>query len=495
MVISKIILIKSCCIGALLILSSTPLFSRKSNSSNEKRNNIQKSNQPKQSNNDTTFKVNFINQSDYVSPGFIRSPFLAAQNELNIFILKSVNHSFQTIKLDESRELFYSGDTHIPFILKSGDTIYIKEQKGFNTNGRKYYSLSSKNEIQNNEITFFQEAVRNKLPLLYWEKANQLNGLIQEESVADNLPELTRIYDTIQNFSEDYFKGNPVTDDFKIFVRDYIRFDHYIKIFLYIHKRDLIDSLIEAKYFKFDIDTNNVYSNCNYAYHGSLYQYLLFKNKKVKSKPNASVIDSAADANFDKHAASVVKYIYLKNNFNSLYNENRSTLILLIKKIRKSTYEKVLLDKIASLDFSAINRNKIIDVRGIVYKFSDIISGLKGRFIYVDFWASWCAPCRSEFANYPALLKKTDTAKVKFVFVSIDQSKEAWLKAVMEEKLGVENSYLLVNPSEDLLKKMNLSTIPRYHLYDKNGKLVSMDAPRAGDKEIMVLLNKLLIEN
>lgn len=494
MVISKVASIKTYCAVVLLILNSTPLIGCQANKSSGTAIKIE-SNRPSQPVNDSIYNVNFINQSNYARPGFVRSPFLAVHDELNIFILKSVSHFFQSVKMDESRELFYSGDTHIPFILKSGDTIYIKDQEGYDNNGIKYYSLFSKNEIRNNEITFFQEAVRNKLPLLYWEKANQINGLIEETSVANNLQALINIYDKTKKFSEDYFKANPVTDDFKNFIRDYVKFDHYIKIFLYIHKRNLIDSLIKAKYFKLNIDMSNIYSNCNYAWHGALYQYLLYKEKNTKLKDDAFIIDSIADANFDKHAASVVKYIYLKNNFNSLYVKNKANLAALIKQIKNPTYEKVLSDEIASLDYSVLNRNKIIDEYGISYKFSDIISRLKDSLIFIDFWASWCAPCRYEFSNYPALIKKIGTAKIKFVYVSIDQSKEAWLKAAKEEKLGTENSYLLVNPTNDLLKKMNLSTIPRYYLYDKYGKLISTDAPRPGDGELLVLFNKLLKED
>ena len=82
---------------------------------------------------------------------------------------------------------------------------------------------------------------------------------------------------------------------------------------------------------------------------------------------------------------------------------------------------------------------------------------------------------------------------VSFVFISIDKSITAWQKAALEyeDVLNKENSFLLTkSDKDDLLKKINLSTIPRYVLFGKDGKIINSDAPRPSDINIEALIEK-----
>jgi thiol-disulfide isomerase/thioredoxin len=120
----------------------------------------------------------------------------------------------------------------------------------------------------------------------------------------------------------------------------------------------------------------------------------------------------------------------------------------------------------------------------------NIINKHKGKLVLVDFWASWCMPCREEFPSEKKLMKKYPN--VAFVFLSIDKSKAAWQKAMSQYQdiLTKENSYLLIKSEKDtLLKKINLSTIPRFVLFDKEGKIISLDAPRPSSATIEKLLD------
>ena len=84
---------------------------------------------------------------------------------------------------------------------------------------------------------------------------------------------------------------------------------------------------------------------------------------------------------------------------------------------------------------------------------------------------------------------------VAFVFISIDKSKVAWQKAMSQYQdiLTKENSYLLIKSDKDtLLKKINLSTIPRFVLFGKEGEIISLDAPRPSSTAIDKLLDNRL---
>lgn len=115
-------------------------------------------------------------------------------------------------------------------------------------------------------------------------------------------------------------------------------------------------------------------------------------------------------------------------------------------------------------------------------------ASLKGRYVYIDLWASWCVPCIKEI---PALRKLEAACKdlpVAFVSISIDQSREAWLKR--KRSLGL-TGLQLHDATGRLAEALNVSGIPHFLVYDKQGRLLVYDAPRPSSTEALTLLKGL----
>lgn len=127
---------------------------------------------------------------------------------------------------------------------------------------------------------------------------------------------------------------------------------------------------------------------------------------------------------------------------------------------------------------------------------NELLKKEKGKVVYVDLWASWCIPCRAAMPASEKLREEYKNAKVSFVYLSIDEKPLAWEIAARAEKLlNYSNSYLLTDPKNaPLIKAINLQSIPRYLVYDKNGTLVNQNAPGPDNKEVRQLLDKYLAQ-
>ena len=120
----------------------------------------------------------------------------------------------------------------------------------------------------------------------------------------------------------------------------------------------------------------------------------------------------------------------------------------------------------------------------------------KGKIVYVDLWASWCGYCRLEFPFAHELMQEFKGKPITFLYLSIDDNFQDWMTASEEEGMaGYENSRILVNynTAKEILA-LKIVGVPRYLIYDKNGKLIDKNATRPSDpktkKRLIELMNK-----
>ena len=104
------------------------------------------------------------------------------------------------------------------------------------------------------------------------------------------------------------------------------------------------------------------------------------------------------------------------------------------------------------------------------------LSTLKGKVVLIDFWASWCMPCRAENPFIVALYKKYKDKGFAVFGLSLDVKKTAWLKAIKQDRI----TYSQVNDKMGWYSKVAeqyyVNEIPTFFLIDRSGKIVSINA-------------------
>jgi thiol-disulfide isomerase/thioredoxin len=123
----------------------------------------------------------------------------------------------------------------------------------------------------------------------------------------------------------------------------------------------------------------------------------------------------------------------------------------------------------------------------------ELIKTKKGKVIYIDFWASWCGPCIQEMKYSRSLIQEYTGKNLEVVFLSLDENVQKWEKAAERQNITLGNCLKILNSKgSSFIKEYKITTIPRYMIIDKNGKVINGNAPRPSDPKIRQLFDELL---
>ncbi|MCH7403246.1 redoxin domain-containing protein [Belliella kenyensis] len=103
------------------------------------------------------------------------------------------------------------------------------------------------------------------------------------------------------------------------------------------------------------------------------------------------------------------------------------------------------------------------------------LSDLRGKYVLIDFWAAWCRPCREENPNVVRLFNKYNDAGFEVFGVSLDRTKDAWVKAIAEDGLTWTHVSDLQYFNSAAAATYQINAIPATYLLDPDGKIIAKD--------------------
>ena len=115
------------------------------------------------------------------------------------------------------------------------------------------------------------------------------------------------------------------------------------------------------------------------------------------------------------------------------------------------------------------------------------LSTFEGSLVYVDVWATWCAPCRAEIPALKQLEADYHHMNIIFMSVSVDRDKQKWLNMLEDKQLG--GVQLWADGWSKITESYAINSIPRFMLFDSEGNIISLNAPRPSSEGIRELFD------
>jgi thiol-disulfide isomerase/thioredoxin len=118
------------------------------------------------------------------------------------------------------------------------------------------------------------------------------------------------------------------------------------------------------------------------------------------------------------------------------------------------------------------------------------LSDLRGRYVAIDVWATWCGPCRIQSPIFEKMAEKYKDQPITFLALSVDESLPAWLRHQQMNK-GKAVQWR-ANGMQELSRLYGVDAIPRFLLIDPQGRFVNANMPIPSDANFEVLLRQAL---
>lgn len=391
-------------------------------------------------------------------------------------------------EVDSNKQFIYT-----TYLLNSDEQINLK------ISSKKYYAVNTLNPKRNDELNFFSRM---------YSDLDNFEGLVTyiPHKRKDPLSLYTKINDRyIQriNYLNNYVKEFHISEKFQNHLANIFLYKKYIEFLEHcqltgIFNGNIIQNYSEIESFlnefsKIPPDLSSIYYldafNLVFKLQNLIQHEFYNYHRTIPTKLTGNLKDYTLFKNLENLVESPKIYSILSDFLITCESDN-------LKKNVIKLYGE-LLEKNLEIDLSNSKTNGIIlyhlKTKKIV-QWEEVLSIQATK--YIDFWATWCGGCRTSMPKIQEFEKSFNDKKFKVIYISIDENSGVWEKISKIENIPDENSYLLINPDNNLLlKNFEINMIPRYMLVDNKGIIYDKNAPNIYQMEkLKSKLNALLIK-
>ena len=236
-----------------------------------------------------------------------------------------------------------------------------------------------------------------------------------------------------------------------------------------------------------------------------LFQELTEMGQRINRTPSLQKNDSAMGVyrkHLEKIKGEVDKYVASHQNspvapfvvlVTSEMEQDAAALerryMKLDKNVQNGFYGKIVKQQIDNTKTGSIGSDAIDFSQADTDGKQVALSSFRGKYVLVDFWASWCRPCREENPNVVKAYNKYKEKNFTILGVSLDQSRAPWLKAIKSDNLVWTQVSDLKGWNNEAAAKYHVQSIPQNFLIDPSGKII---AKNLRGEDLDTRLNELL---